>query len=231
MKILTVGDLHGQNDWEKIDIEKYDKIIFVGDYVDSFFINNLDMKQNLLNLIKLKKSNLDKIVLLFGNHDIQYLLGRDYRCSGFRPEMEFDFKEIFRENENLFQIVFQIKNYLWTHAGVHTGWNKFRFQPWIEENRDKNTEHYTIGNWINLAFKMNQKFLFDVGILRCGTYSVGGPLWLDRLQGSKKPLKNYHQIVGHSIVKDIMKIDKDFSTSITFVDCLQYIIKFYEIEI
>jgi hypothetical protein len=51
-------------------------------------------------------------------------------------------------------------------------------------------------------------------------FDVGGPVWVDRRMVSQKPLTGYHQIVGHSKVKDIQVYDfkKDPDTSITFID-------------
>ena len=72
MKTLTVGDLHGKDVWKEIDTIRYDKIIFVGDYVDCFTTSNVEIKHNLEQIIRYKKDNMDKVVLLLGNHDVQY---------------------------------------------------------------------------------------------------------------------------------------------------------------
>jgi predicted phosphodiesterase len=34
MKWITIGDIHGRDNWKSIDITQYDKVIFMGDYVD-----------------------------------------------------------------------------------------------------------------------------------------------------------------------------------------------------
>jgi predicted MPP superfamily phosphohydrolase len=102
---------------------KYDKIIFVGDYVDSFDVSNVEMKKNLEDIIFFKKMLPHKVVLLLGNHDIQYIVP-DQWCSGFRPEMKHDFYDIFYQNLSLFQMAYQAGNTLWTHAGVTEGWLK-----------------------------------------------------------------------------------------------------------
>jgi len=68
MKIISVGDLHGNNIWKTIDPELYDKIIFVGDYTDSFHLTDSAILDNLLDLIEFKKSYPDKVFLLLGNH-------------------------------------------------------------------------------------------------------------------------------------------------------------------
>ena len=68
MRICAIGDIHGRNDWEKVDPNKYDKIIFVGDYVDSFDIPTGEILKNLENIIAFKKEYYDKVILLLGNH-------------------------------------------------------------------------------------------------------------------------------------------------------------------
>jgi predicted phosphodiesterase len=115
MKTVTIGDTHGAEVADVVGeiIDDHDKFIFVGDYVDSFFYDNVTMKKNLLDIIELKKKYPEKIVLLWGNHDIQYLLGVDkYGCTGYRPEMQHDFYEILNSNAGLFRFSYQIDDYL-----------------------------------------------------------------------------------------------------------------------
>ena len=46
IKILTIGDIHGKSVWNEIIPENYDKIIFVGDYVDSFYDSDITIINN-----------------------------------------------------------------------------------------------------------------------------------------------------------------------------------------
>lgn len=237
MKIVSIGDIHGKTDWKapvfghdpstntgsKTTIDDYDLVIFQGDYVDGFDVENSIMKHNLHEIIELKKKYPDKVILLLGNHDMQYLSNDPiHRCSGYRPEMIHDFGDLFRSNEELFQVAYQHENYLWTHAGVHVGWYKYRFLPIVEEYE---LDDLTLSQQINKVFEIKHDVLFDVGYYRGGRHDVGGPFWVDRRMVSQKPLKGYHQIVGHSKVKDIQIVDlkKDPDTSITFIDVLDSI--------
>ena len=70
MKTISIGDIHGRDIWKNVNPSKYDKIIFVGDYVDSFTISNTTILNNLLDIIEFKKSFKNKVILLLGNHDI-----------------------------------------------------------------------------------------------------------------------------------------------------------------
>lgn len=222
MKILSIGDLHGVDIWKTFgDIPKlleggfkpkYDYYVFVGDYVDSFVKTNIEILDNLKDLIKFKKSYPNNVILLWGNHDIQYLTSyREHGCSGYRPEAYFDLHELFRNNRKLFQLGFQIDNYLWTHAGIHRGWYEYEF-PYESKN---------IADDLNQAFLENNKSIFNVGYMRGGMNNVGGPLWADLSETSKKPIMGYHQIVGHTRLKEIKKIELNEDTSVTYIDCLE----------
>jgi len=221
MRILSIGDTHGHFvvDYVKNLLPEYDKIIFVGDYVDSFKLTNLTINANLFDLIQFKKDNSDKVILLLGNHDLQYLFsGMIHRCSGYRPEMKLDLFDIFNQNRDLFQAAYQIDNYLWTHAGVHTGWYRYRFTKFIKEN---NLEELNVADQICYAFDKYEQSLFDVGWYRGGDRGIGGPFWCDRYELTKNPLREHHQIVGHTKVDDYKTIYSHNETSITFIDIIE----------
>jgi len=221
MKILTIGDVHGRNLWKNAgDINEllladfqpeYDKYVFLGDYCDSFTKSNVEIIHNLKEIIEFKKRYNDNVILLWGNHEMHYLTtNKKHQCSGFRGTMWFDLNEIFRENYKLFQLAYQHNNYLFTHAGVHKGWYKFKFKEYDTQK--------TLADSLNFQFERNLDILFDVGFMRGGLNKVGGPLWLDKEHGCRKPLDGYHQIVGHTHTKKIITCRKDKNTTITFCD-------------
>lgn len=75
-KVLVLGDTHGRPFWKEIiEKENPDKIIFLGDYVSTH--EGISAKQQLSNLEEIltyKENNLNKVVLLRGNHKIQILI-------------------------------------------------------------------------------------------------------------------------------------------------------------
>jgi len=236
IKTITIGDLHGRDIWKKCADLKilmefpnlktdYDKYIFIGDYVDSFIHSDKQIEDNLVDIILLKRNYPDKVILLYGNHDLQYRFSyQEHGCSGYRTQMYVKLHNIFQENRKLFQTAFQIKNYLWTHAGVHKGWYKNRFSKVIHDDKA------TLAEQLNELLYRNADCLFDVGHLRGGYRNVGGPYWVDKRM-MNKPLEGYHQMTGHSKVKYI-KTDKfDKNTSVTFTDCLDTIESFYKLKI
>lgn len=235
MKILSVGDLHGNDVWKEIDPDLWDKIIFVGDYTDSFHLPDIDILNNLLDLIAFGKAYPDKVVTLLGNHDVDNYINTRAGASGYRSSMFSALHSIFKENKEHFKVAHQIDvgddHYLWTHAGVHTGWYYNSFLPSIKGIQD--LEELTLAELLNDQYEDENRSLFDIGRLRGGYHQVGGPFWVDKRLSSQKPLQFYHQIVGHTRGTKVETFDYDVYTSITFIDCLENITpaEYYELEI
>jgi len=223
MKTVSIGDIHGSALWKMIKPDEYDRIIFVGDYVDSFTHSDVEILHNLKDIIAFKEKYPDKVVLLWGNHDNQYLFSHQaYGCSGYRQSMYHQLHDLFNKNIDLFIPSYRIQSddqeYIWTHAGIHEGWYNQHFLPRMEEMglADK-----PIDEQINAAFKEQMYALLQVGHLRGGYEDMGGIFWVDRRLVSDKPKKHIRQIVGHSKVDEIYTVDVDYYTSITFIDCLE----------
>ena len=70
MKILALGDTHGRTIWKDIiEKENPDKVIFLGDYVSTHDnISSTQQLNNLEDILAYKEDNLDKVILLRGNH-------------------------------------------------------------------------------------------------------------------------------------------------------------------
>ena len=261
MKILSLGDTHGRNSWKfhthgspydystwKIAVDAgapaddfefwkelpytgYDKIIFVGDYVDSFTISNAPMKQNLLEIIEFKKLLGDRVILLLGNHDVQYFVP-DQICSGYRAEMLHDFGDIFRKNLDLFTMAYEILDeegttYLWTHAGVTKEWLEdlkanltspdYRFAEHVLESNP-----ITTAEWINLAWELRAKDIFFVDHESGGWSKWAGPIWVRPRTLNYAPLIKHHQIVGHTPQRTINKVVLLSTVTHYYIDCLEH---------
>lgn len=262
MKTLTIGDIHGRDIWKQIlfgngyefwrqdqntnDLAAYDKIIFIGDYVDSFDVPAIVQLHNLNEIIHLKKSFPDKIVLLLGNHDTQYIDSSRGLYTGSQVHMLFDFNRVFTENQTLFQAAFQYKNYLWTHAGITKGFDiyclknvlsqlqKTKYKVFIE---DLSNDVHRVGELLNFLYDINHDNLYLIPKSRGGTSNYGGIFWADKTETWKKPIPGLHQIVGHTATNEIQQnIFKKKDASITYVDVLNNESlpldqKYYELEI
>jgi 3',5'-cyclic AMP phosphodiesterase CpdA len=217
MKHIIIGDLHGKDCWIDINIEAYDKIIFLGDYVDHWTLPDAEIYKNLINIIDLKKSNPEKVELLLGNHDVQYLYFPHYLCSGYRSSMQRLLTEQFNLHKDIFKIAYQKGNTLFSHAGLTNGWYKeFLAMPLIQQIAD---ESDSVADLLNKADKTSQRWLLHKAGKSRGGEGTGGVTWADKRETAMDMLKGYHQLVGHTPVTDIETIRHE-NSSVTYIDVL-----------
>ncbi|WP_373512644.1 metallophosphoesterase [Persicitalea sp.] len=226
MQILAIGDVHGRDAWKEIRGTEADQVIFIGDYVDPHQpIPDLDVIQNLEEIIAFKKSNDERVTLLLGNHDAQYLHYPLYQCSGHRADLQETLGRLFLGNEDLFKIAWQHGDYLFTHAGVSWGW--FKMHSSVFRRFEKTNLAATLNEIHESEYR---DILFEVGHKRGGWHLYGGPNWADRAETRNDFLPNYHQVVGHSRVPDFERFGDEYS-SITFIDVGDTRVRFYECKI
>lgn len=225
MRTIAIGDLHGKDCWKQVDFNLYQKVIFIGDYTDSYTLSTEVIYKSLLQLIALKKAHPEKVILLLGNHDIQYLFFPNFRCTGFRPEAQRDLTALFLLNKECFQVAFQQGNYLFTHAGVSNSWMNQYAELKEVFKREKNS----MSDALNKVYHSeNYYLLHDVGKVRGGIFKFGGILWADRSETNRDYLEGVHQVVGHTPMENI-KTFGDSDSSITYIDVLNTRIEFYEL--
>lgn len=197
IKVAVIGDIHGRKDWKvfKDVINEYDKIVFMGDYVDSLHKSDSQILSNLNEILLFKESNPDKVILITGNHDNQYYF-KDYRrvrASGFRQTMFIQLKNIFTLHQKSFCTAYQFKNTLFTHGGLMTG---FYNQLLTSVEREEN-ENYA--DYLNKIWKYKESLLLDVSAFRGGTDKYSGPFWTDWVElTNQKQYLPINQVVGHS---------------------------------
>lgn len=175
MKILVIPDIHGRCFWRLHvnNIDKYDKVVFLGDYVDPYGPENIteeDAVLNLKNIIEFKKRFSDKVVLLLGNHDLHYASPLFYKhaCGGRISRRYYnDIKHLFDDNHDLFQIAYDTPNVLFTHAGVMQEWTfKYNIEPTADA--------------LNVFWDKNDLTYFvDISYVRGGYGNVGSCVWSD----------------------------------------------------
>lgn len=239
LNIGVISDLHGRNIWKKLIKEnpQVDKWVFIGDYCDSFFKTNEEIYSNLVEIIEYKKENPEKAILLWGNHDLSYLfVGMKYRAEGFRVDMANQLEILFKENVRLFQVAYQYKNYLLTHAGVSNKWyNKYEQSIkdfWELIHRED--EQFCLADILNAMFESRHRdVICEMSNVRNKVSvngRIAGMLWADISETREDYLDNYHQIVGHTPRKDIITLSYN-GASITYTDCLAETEEFYQVEI
>ncbi len=226
MHLIAIGDVHGRDAWKEIKGTTADRIIFIGDYVDPHQeIPDLDVIQNLEEIIAFQKSNPERVTLLLGNHDAQYLHYPLYPCGGHRADLQETLGGLFKKNEDLFKIAWQHGKYLFSHAGVSWGWYSHAL-PVLKEMKEEDMAQTLNG----IYHSDNRDILFEVGRKRGGWHAHGGPVWADITETKDDFLSSYHQVIGHSRVPDF-EICGDENGSITFIDVGDTRVRFYEIEI
>lgn len=232
MKILTISDLHGRTSWRQANFDEADYVVFLGDYTDSYFVDDSTIYTNLQAIIELKRTNPDKFVLLIGNHDAQYLHFPHYRCSGFRNWAQPALSSLFAKNHDLFQVIHQQGTYLFSHAGITNQWFKRLLAKTGNETLVV-TPDFDLAELLNDIHWQSDSLrdlLFEVGPRRGGSHQFGGPIWADRSETRTDYLIGFHQVVGHTPTDHFLKIGDEFS-SITYTDILQTQTAFHEVII
>lgn len=217
MKIIAIGDTHGRYDWSKIvDRENdADKIVFIGDYVDTH--ENIPPEIQLSNLraiLGFKRANPEQVVLLIGNHDFHYLRAVNEHYSGYQIGYCHDFQNEFEIAlmEGLMQMAFRHEKFLFTHAGVtHTWADKFSIS--------KETPDETI----NMLFKQQvTPFKFRIG--KNGSMSgndvTQGPIWVRPQSLALDKIDNFIQVVGHTNQDSLLVTGPVANHGIIFIDTI-----------
>ncbi len=195
MKHIVIGDTHGRDTWKQI-VNKHpnDFIIFMGDYVDSHDLDSMTQHTNLKDIIKFKEENINRVILLIGNHDFHYLNGicRGEQYSGYQPAKHFDFNIILEENikKGYLQMCYKHNNFLFTHAGVSQTWCD-DIGLVVDENIDKTINEYFTNNRQYFCF---YSYLGDSH----GENIHQSPIWIRPTSLKKSAVKDYIHVVGHT---------------------------------
>jgi hypothetical protein len=209
---VVLGDIHGLTSWKKIidDNANY-RFVFLGDYLDPFEPSDVKLLlKNLSEIIQLKKSNPDNVILLLGNHDMHYITSDMEPCMRFDMNVYEQANELFVDNFELFQYAFQDGNYLFTHAGVSHEWFANDFHGDILRN---------IAEQLNNPSDEQIPSLCRISAF-FGGYdgSIGGIFWA-HIEDLFEPLRGFTQIVGHNVMDEISEY-RSKSGNVIFCDAL-----------
>ncbi len=244
LKCLIVGDIHGRHEaiytaYRKFLSEKYDRLIFLGDYADSYDRTNEDIFQCFKEIHSAKENHGERVILLIGNHDAQYLHHPDNHCSGRRNDIQPHLTYLMNEHKNKYQIAYQVGRYLFTHAGVQQRWrdqNAAGLGIIAHQAEVDDEDIMQLGSLLNHVEQSGRRWiLYDVGMPRGGR-DWGGPVWCDQSEIMKSPVIGLHQVVGHTPQKFMNKQTtfngKSYNnTSVTFCDVLGTKEQFLTLEI
>lgn len=224
-KLLILADIHGRKFWKNPchDIEKYDKVIFLGDYLDSYDFENISVQEcieNFKEIIEFKKANSDKVVLLLGNHDYPYYSDEYFGLSRYHcrhsNRYHDDISKLFKDNKDCFQLAYAEGDILFTHAGVDGDWLR-------ESVGCSKTDINEICHAINMLKDDvdGQKKLHQVTYSRGGYDQFGSCVWADVndiKNGSRIP--GIKQVFGHTLQAFYDKnMNIVFGNAVEFDDC------------
>lgn len=116
-RILVISDIHGEDFWINQDPTKFDKIVFLSDFWDSFIKTIAQQTKMFKKAIKWKELYPDKVHLIIGNHDYQYLVNR-HMYSGWQADNALAIHNLMKEHKDKFQNAVVIDSVLFTHAGL-----------------------------------------------------------------------------------------------------------------
>lgn len=208
-KILVIPDLHGKDIWKRAVNEiEHDKVVFLGDYFDSFDIDGNTQLENFADIIEFKTDNPYEVVLLSGNHGVNsYVFGDT--VSGyqkvFAPQITQALKQAY--NKELLRACYSDGNFLYVHAGLTNTWLKANTQ-----------ESYDVVSAVNNAFYEDPTlFNFISGGDMYGNDVYQSPAWVRPEALIKDMYKGLKQIVGHTRVPQIAKVP---FVDVIFTDCL-----------
>jgi hypothetical protein len=137
MKQIILGDTHGRFIWKEIIKQDYDRVVFIGDYLDTHeAYTGLDQLHNLSEICEFKKSTDKEVILLIGNHDYHYFPEIGYTgCSGYQMRMKVAFEDAMNRYRDLFQMCFVDESgYIYSHAGFTKSFVQRKIGSFSQEN-------------------------------------------------------------------------------------------------
>lgn len=233
MKVLIIPDIHGSNHWKKNfldNIDKVDKCVFLGDYVDSF--NNKEKGEtavkNFEDILNTTEQYKGKVNLLLGNHDISYIYQYhgDPHVSGHQSEMTKEYNNMFVENADRIQIAAKYDDWVFSHAGFTNTWYKYVKSGYdiICKRDEKKVPDNPIDlvNWMWKTDKDIRMLNFShIGLDPYGDDVNQGPLWIRPTSLLYDPYYT-KQVVGHTEVFNPPKVLRSKGNTLIVVDSQEH---------
>lgn len=223
MKIIShniIGDIHGRDCWKHLVDDNLINV-FIGDFFDPYTYNISfdDCRYNFLEIIDYKRLHPDNTVLLWGNHELHYLLQRelDERYSRFDYKNSEEIERILEENNCYFSgVAYSIGDeYLVTHAGVSRYW----YMRWFGTYNGQRP--IDVAEEINNLWNLNRR-AFSVQGNGTFPYDQDGvtqsPLWIRPWALEKSNLLENsacRQVFGHTQCSRIIE-----RNGLICIDCL-----------
>jgi predicted phosphodiesterase len=198
MKTIFIGDIHGRDIWKDIvSQEKPDRVIFIGDYFDSFDIRGPKQIENFKDIIAFKESGQCEVIMLIGNHDIHYTPGFPSQYSGYQSKYSLMIRHLLETHKEHLQMAYQFEDFLCTHAGVSV--------EWLAKQGMRTVETSKIAEIVNDLYKEDPRLFDHNGPNPYGDNTYQTPVWIRpaSLIAINRDVLEPHvvQVVGHTAVK------------------------------
>ena len=206
-RYLVIGDIHGRTIWKNIiEKENPDITIFLGDYVTSH--DNIPISEQITNLeeiLKYKESNIDKVILLRGNHDLQFLGYYWAECSGYNPELAKYMLSIKDRFLSLTQWIYIYDKTIFSHAGIS--------KVWLGNNKIEDINNMEPSEY----FGFTPDNLYDY----YGTSETQPLTWIRPQVLFTCNINGWNQVVGHTpVIFDIIHLKGTKEEDIWLCDAL-----------
>lgn len=190
MRTLVIPDIHHHtaNAEHWLTSQKYDRVVFLGDYFDDYDDSAADATATAHWL----RNRMDRTedVFLLGNHDAPYMFPKDedLYCPGFTQAKAEAIEKVLKpEHWHRLKLAHLEQGWLLSHAGFHPAWMK-----------DLTVEKVVVR--CELAMERARSGIVDPilgeGELPKQLQKMGGPLWMD--WSCLSPILGINQIVGHT---------------------------------
>lgn len=208
MKVLCVGDIHAKP-WVVHAVEKlkddYDRIIFLGDYVDDWSVPPELSYDALKSVCEFYAANKSKVIMLRGNHDFSEYYGyrkREFACSGLNYATYKLCAPLYDKYWKEMVSVWTIPgnpddpqtDYWFSHAGITSGW----YKEWSEYWDGLSSEQKAKSSLLD-----TEELFSQAGMSRGGASLNPSPIWADREELVRSPKAFINQVVGHTPGKTV----------------------------
>lgn len=206
MKVLVIPDVHGRTFWRETvenNIDKVERVIFLGDYFDPYPDENCEKESDLISMlqdiIEVKNDNPDKVTLLLGNHDLHYIWTEFTTSTRYNRRYEREYLKIFKDNLDKFEICKVIGDCIFSHAGFTSWWTNTLIDE-LELSKEGSPVK-VLANYLSSIpvskYTYNVQYsLGDVSLYRGGYFETGSCVWSDVREHGSNP--GVYQIFGHT---------------------------------
>ena len=213
-KTVILGDIHGRDCWKQIVAsENPDRVIFIGDYFDSFDNTAVEQMHNFKEIIEYKESGKAEVIMLIGNHDYHYINSSE-TYSGFQQGASPAINHLLYENKKHIQMAYGMNGFLFSHAGVSFDW--LQIHGYDNESN--------LIDWINDMWKYKPNVFGFAGRDPYGDSTISSPIWIrphSLQKANRDTLRDqFIQVVGHTTQGKIDTEGKSTGGRYYYIDTL-----------